>query len=166
MGSVNGDHKDLFHSQFQLKSSEYRDNNNFIRLNKGLSGAFLDIVSMPHWIGFTSKTKRNMTSDGVNYAHETVDRLFSSYYFYSPDLVSHQRGSPFLQSLAQIGGLTYFLIVLVYSCIFTHWYDNRQVLQSVSNSLYSPGLECSQTELYYPQWLNKFKFFRDKYEHV
>ena len=74
-----------FHSQFKLDPTQYRDNNNYMRLNKvetkddrvwfwnpAKEHSFMDIGKEgPVWIGDVSVATRNVTYDGYNYVQRT-----------------------------------------------------------------------------------------------
>ena len=76
---------------------QYRDNNNFIKLNTAKSSDsrnplvsksrayyFLNSVANPIWIGKTSKQPENITDDGgLTWKQDTDELLFGSYFFLS-----------------------------------------------------------------------------------
>lgn len=109
-----------FHSQFQLFRDQYRDNNNFIRINKvsatdnrfaifdtALNYNFIDFVQNPTWIGASSAWEINVSRDyGKTFNTETQLQLWGSYFFLSEEIVSHTRSvQSVIQILSDLGGI-------------------------------------------------------------
>ena len=96
--------QESFHSQFQLNLDQYRDNNNFIRMNKMTTNDnrltvwkpskvqyFLDYTMGPIWIGQSMYNSTNTISwdGGETYNEEHRSILFGAFFFFSNDKVEH-----------------------------------------------------------------------------
>ena len=95
--------QDLYHSQFQLSTKDYLDNNNFIRINhvkvqdqryKIWEGHkklyFIDYLQKPLWKGKSFFYEENGSWDGgKNFKNETGQQLYGSYFFVSEEFVRY-----------------------------------------------------------------------------
>jgi type II secretory pathway component PulC len=92
-----------FHSQFQLKSDKYRDNNNFIKYNLVTSSnsrtnlvasnehhSYLNVVLNPVWISERWSETEYITEDGENYFYVNDELIFGAYFFLSDVQVNHK----------------------------------------------------------------------------
>ena len=127
-----------FHSQFVLNLDQYRDNNNFVRINEVETNdnrlnifanpkdySFMDFTVNPTWIGFSEAWPvDNVTRDGgVSWKEkESQLILFGSYFFMSEERVVHHRQlQNIMQVLADFGGIQeIFLFLFVVICTFNN----------------------------------------------
>lgn len=143
-----------FHSQFQLDSSKYRDNNNFIKINKATTTEsrnplnsqpkdyyFVNSIINPVWISTTWKKPENITEDGGKTFFQATDELiFGAYFFLSDVQVIHKlnryNGFSFL---ADLGGLLNTLVLSV--SFFMIVYNGKATAISVIQNMYMQPTE-------------------------
>ena len=117
-----------FHSQFQLKLNQYRDNNNFLQYNHVETNDnrivnlhpgefdFLNIDVGPVWTSTSYKYHHNTSYDGINYKEEKHNILFGTYFFLSNVRVDHHRFAfKFIDLLTNLGGIQALSLVLLTS---------------------------------------------------
>lgn len=111
---------DAFHSQFQLKTAEYRDNNNFLKYNSVLTfddvvlpyiygtEKFFKLDKGPSWVSDTYNIHHNTSYTGKEDDFEMEENgiIFGAFFFLSPLRAEHQRKLySYLDILQELGGL-------------------------------------------------------------
>lgn len=110
----------VFHSQFQLKFTEYRDVNNFLRVNNVVTHddrimvwrsnklyQFIDFVQTNPWTSNSEFRKiRRVSYDKLYFEQKHIRLLYGAYFFLSEEKIDHQRFRYNIVNLASnVGGL-------------------------------------------------------------
>ena len=138
-----------FHSQFQLTVDTYRDNNNFIKINKATTTEsrnplnskpkdyyFVNSIINPVWISSTMKPPQNISDDGgKTFKVDSEELIFASYFFLSDVQVIHKLNRYDLFSfLSEIGGLLNTLILSISFFMIT--YNGKATAISIIQNMY------------------------------
>lgn len=135
-----------FKEQFQLSSQEYRDNNNFIRINwveitesgfgfsddSSITKKFYDQLSNPVWIGQPIVNYEMASRDGGRtFNMENIQEFWGSFYFMSDDAKMHYRTIyGYSDLLTDIGGLfeiVFFILMMVLTPLNNMRFFNKAI---------------------------------------
>jgi hypothetical protein len=127
--------KSIFHSQFMLNLDQYRDNNNFMRINTvevqknrwlGTFLAarvykFLDYTINPVWIGFSNDWTQFVSRNGIDFKPENQKMIFGSYFFLSDETILHtMKAYDVLSILSDFGGIVEIFIFIFSTFCFRY----------------------------------------------
>lgn len=150
---------DKFHSQFVLSRTTYRDNNNFINVNKASSSDarysitsdsndyfFLNTELGPAWTSSSWVKPENTTDDkGVTWSTQADEIIFGAYFFLAEVRGVHtlSRYNTF-SFLSQIGGLVNTL-TLLFGVFMIVYNKQASATEVIKHMYFSPKPKISYT---------------------